>query len=166
MSRSAPASCSLLAALVIATAGCGDSSAVGPPRIYYGEDVCAACGMIVTDSRFAAAIVAETEDGSRVNRVFDDLGCLLSYEASNQGEAIVARYVRQFDGDRWLDAAAAHYVHSRQLRSPMAFGLAACGTEADATKLLADYPGERLEFEALRRRFSDGALTTVPLGAD
>ena len=55
----------------ILLAGCGGESATaGPPEISYGRDTCHRCGMIVSDERYAAALVAT--DGT--TRVFDDIG--------------------------------------------------------------------------------------------
>ena len=45
-----------------------------PPEVHYGEDVCDACNMIISEPRFAAAYY--TEDGAV--RRFDDIGDMWS----------------------------------------------------------------------------------------
>ena len=44
----------------------------------------------------------------------------------------------------------------------MAFGLAALATEADARTLSGEFPGEVLDFPAVRDRFARGELTIFP----
>ena len=46
-----------------------------PPEIHYGEDVCDACGMLISEAKFAAASV--DQDGTA--HKFDDIGDLLDY---------------------------------------------------------------------------------------
>ena len=67
---------SVAIAIAVAGAGCADRSADGPPVVHYGQDVCAACNMIVSEERFAAALVVKTDglDGHR------DLGSHDLYE--------------------------------------------------------------------------------------
>ena len=51
----------VLAAGLILASGCGRRSDTGPPELHYGQDVCAACNMIVSEERFAAAVVARID---------------------------------------------------------------------------------------------------------
>ena len=45
--------------LVMAAAGCSSSDPTAPPTVYYGQDVCVMCGMIISDERFAAAMIVD-----------------------------------------------------------------------------------------------------------
>ncbi|MHC4413730.1 MAG: nitrous oxide reductase accessory protein NosL [Planctomycetota bacterium] len=149
----------LLACLL---AACEDGSPVAPPMIHYGQDVCRVCNMIVSDERYAAGLVAEVSGDARESRSFDDIGCMLADGSTLPDEAVLARYVHDFQTGRWLDAETATYVHSPELVSPMAFGLAACASEADPRGLLADHPGRVLDFEVLRTGFEAGELAIDP----
>ena len=140
-----------------ATAGCGERPSVSPPQIHYGQDACAACGMIISDERFAAGLVTGTA-GRYQTFAFDDLGCLLDHEAALRDEPVAARYVRDFQAARWREAESAFYVHCTALHSPMAFNLAACGSREDAEALGAERGGEILDFQRVQRRFEEGVL--------
>ena len=141
--------------------GCGDTVPVAPPAIHYGQDACAVCGMIISDERFAAGLVAEGPDGLEA-RAFDDIGCLLDDDALHENRPVAGRWVRDFRTDQWRPADRAVFVHSRSVHSPMAYGLAACGDDASARVLLAEFPGELLDFGAVRERFESDQLLMLP----
>src|SRR5262245_16948176 len=53
--------------------GCERASTDSPPAIAYGRDECAHCGMIISDDRFAAALIVR--DGAQSHPLlFDDIG--------------------------------------------------------------------------------------------
>ena len=151
----------LTACLCVAAVGCEDAPSIAPPNILLGQDVCDVCGMIISDDRYAAGLVVGN-DGGYETRAFDDIGCLLAYEDEHPDEAVAARYVHDFRTRTWRDADTAAYLHSGHLHTPMAFGLAALATEADAHTLAGEYPGDVLDFPAVRDRFASGELTIVP----
>jgi len=153
----------LLAALLwtLVQAGCEDAPSIAPPNILFGQDVCDVCGMIISDDRFAAGLVVEQERGYET-RSFDDIGCLLAYEDEHPDEPPAARYVRDFRTRAWRVAETAVYLHSGHLHTPMAFGLAALATEADARALAGEYPGDVIVYPAVRERFASGRLTIFP----
>jgi len=47
-----------LSGLLLGACG-GRQGALQPPEIYYGQDTCARCGMLISDPRFAAALLTE-----------------------------------------------------------------------------------------------------------
>ena len=144
--------------LVMAAASCSSSDPTAPPTVYYGQDVCDMCGMIISDERFAAAMIV-TADGNRIkSRLYDDIGCLLNDDTSRDAADVLARWVHDFRTLEWRDAVTATYVHSTDLHSPMAFGLAAVGDSDEAGRLLEQYPGESLDFQAVQARFEAGEL--------
>lgn len=149
-----------LAALLLATAGCGRLDPAAPPAVHYGQDVCAACGMIISDERFAAAMVVIAEDGRYEARLYDDVGCLLAEDATLPGERVTARWIHDYRTRAWLAAQRAAYVHSPDLHTPMAFGLAALAGPEQAAKLAAELDGGVLDFEQARSRFKAGELET------
>jgi copper chaperone NosL len=117
--------------------GCGVNPSQ-PPSIRYGEEACAHCRMIISDDRFAAALVTDTGETLK----FDDIGCLVEHEADRQRSA-VTYWVRSFKEDNWLDARTAAYVRSDEVQSPMGYGLAALpatAREAGPALQFADLP--------------------------
>lgn len=112
--------------------------------------------MIVSDDRFAAALVLEA-DGRRETPVFDDLGCAAAYEAARPEATVLARYVREASGGGWLVAEDATYLLSEALHTPMAYGVGATATPEAAAELAERFPGEAMGFDRLWPRLKDGA---------
>ncbi|MDR3054644.1 MAG: nitrous oxide reductase accessory protein NosL [Zoogloeaceae bacterium] len=100
----------------------------GMVEIHWDRDVCARCGMVISDRRFAAQINA---DDGHVGK-FDDIGCLLCWlrdQAATQPwtRAGVTRFwVAAQDSSAehpvWLDPRAAHYLAQT---SPMGYNFVA-----------------------------------------
>jgi hypothetical protein len=108
--------------------GCQPGNASRPPTVRFGEEACDSCRMIISDERFAAALVTAAGDALK----FDDVGCLIEHEAGRLRPE-VTYWVRDSRGGEWLNAREATFVHSPSIDSPMGFGLAArpAGHEAD-----------------------------------
>jgi nitrous oxide reductase accessory protein NosL len=121
--------------LLIGVAGCGKPEDVGPPEIRFGQDTCHACGMIVDDDRYAAAVVTVTDGGAVEPRVFDDVGEMLEF-APPAGARDVRRYVRDAATRQWVDAARATFAKPRGLHTPMGTGIAAYADAAAARAAL------------------------------
>ena len=138
------------AALALALAGCGEpADPLAPPDIVYGEDVCDACGMILSDERFAAATIVDGDDGPEPRR-FDDIGDMFSYHRGH-GDLVVHRwYVHDLDSQSWLDATTAHFVRGEGIRSPMGSGLAAFATAERAAAYAAEVGATVVSFDDLR----------------
>jgi copper chaperone NosL len=126
--------------------GCQPTGANRPPTVRFGEEACAECRMIISDERFAAAVVTATGEALK----FDDIGCLIEHEA-DQAPPDLAYWVRDFRSREWLNAREATFVHSENITSPMGFGLAAltAGEVSDAPA------GRRLRFHELPGRLAD-----------
>lgn len=116
-----------------------------PPRIRYGQDACAACGMIISEEAFAAAY--KTESGN--TRKFDDIGCLLKMLKE---EAVLPSraWVHDYDSGSWVAAETASYVKSPETPSPMGYGLAAFATREEAEAFALKVKGRVLSFDALK----------------
>jgi len=115
----------LTAAWIGFLGGCG-ADLDRPPTVRYGEEACAHCRMIISDDRFAAAIV--TRGGESLK--FDDVGCLVQREADQSTPPGSIYWVRDFDGGGWLDARSASYVRSAKVNSPMGYGLTALSPQS------------------------------------
>lgn len=137
--------------LVLLTAGtvvaCRRRGALEPPEIRYGRDVCAECGMIISDPRFAAA--AATADGETL--IFDDIGDLLSYRAKHSPQW-VAIWVHDYENEQWIRAEEAWYVASAAVRTPMDWGLAAFASEEAARRRQGEWGGQVVRWEELVAR--------------
>jgi copper chaperone NosL len=120
----------LLTPLVLA--GCGSQAAsAGPPEIAYGRTVCDACGMIISDERFAAALTADTAEPV----VFDDVGEMLQAVAA---EGLNGRraWAHDRESKTWIDAATATYVAGDPATTPMGTGIVAFASR-DAAEAFA-----------------------------
>jgi copper chaperone NosL len=129
----------LYCAAALLTAGCGKTDDLGPPDIHFGQDTCHACGMIIEDDRYAAAVVTVAGDGAVEHQVFDDAGEMLESQPP-PGARAVRRYVRDAATRQWVDAARATFVRARNLQTPMGSGIAAYGDPA-AARAAADAHG-------------------------
>jgi len=127
--------------------GCGGESADAPPTVLLGESICAECGMILSDERFATATVIDGERGPEA-RLFDDFNCQVIHESSHPEEPILARWSHDYTTNQWLRTEDAVFVRSPKLMAPMASDLAAVSTHAAAEALAKDLDGDVLTFEA------------------
>ncbi len=94
-------------------AGCGGGAGDdGQPVLKLGEDLCAACGMKVTDAKFAAA--ALTLEGASL--AYDAIECLVRDLRTRRGEATPTQI--------WLPDLATGTLHP----------------SAEMTVVLADFP--------------------------
>jgi copper chaperone NosL len=151
----------VLALLVLA--GCGETDPLAPPKIYYGSDACVYCDMIISDDRFAAAMIV-LDGGRHVPLAYDDIGCLLAHERE-EPDPIKAAWVADFTTRGWLPAEEAVYVQSSAIHSPMAFGIAACRDSEAAGRVRNEQGGEILAVSELRDRFAAGTLLSRGSGS-
>lgn len=138
----------LLAFLILLLSACGGGTVDPntPPEIVYGEDVCQRCGMIISDDRFAAALVVENAANDYEQLLFDDAGEMFAYAADNSQSKIVSWFVHDFNSREWLDATSAWFVVADSLQTPMGFGVAAFAQESEAQALAQEWGGEALSF--------------------
>jgi copper chaperone NosL len=125
--------------LLVTAAACAGDRSTGPPEIHYGLEECRHCRMIVSEERFAAAVV---EDGEAAP--FDDLGCLVAHlrergdgvpaDSSGAGNDMVA-WVHDYPTGGWLPAAGAHFVRDPEVITPMGSGLLAFADRARAEEV-------------------------------
>jgi copper chaperone NosL len=143
---------------------CGAPEPLGPPELHLGQQTCESCAMAVSDERTAAAVVIVAPQGGPTrDLMFDDLGCLLAYERAHPEDRVAGRYVRDYEGAGWLDAAAATYLLSEELSTPMGFGIGAFATPQRAETARAARDGEVVGLDALLARAARGEIR--PQGA-
>ena len=116
------------------------------PRIRYGEETCDRCRMIISERRFASAY--RTNDN--ILRKFDDLGCAVLHRAE-QDEQIQQFWAYDYEETAWLDKAQAFFVHSKDLLTPMGYGIVALKTETEARRLMENTNGRIVTFDQLQR---------------
>jgi copper chaperone NosL len=103
-----------------------------PRAIAYGHDECAYCRMVVSDARFAAALV--TAKGRTV--AFDSAECLASYYAQERRDrgrdAVHSLWVSDYrHPGQLIPARRARFVRIGGPGSPMGKGLIAFRSDAD-----------------------------------
>lgn len=125
---------SLVSVFLFALVACKGSSQSWPPHpaeIQLGESVCAACKMIISEERYGAQLHYEHV---KPVQLFDDYGCLLKSENTGgepEGRRMV--FVRSFQDGEWIPQDQAAYVVSKEISSPMGYGIAAFASEESAT---------------------------------
>lgn len=105
---------------------CKDDAPVGPHEIYYGEDICERCKMIISEEEFSSQYVLQYGEA----RKFDDLGCMLNYISHGEpGERergeIKTYYVKDYSSGEWIDGRSAYYIWSESITTPMGYGIVA-----------------------------------------
>ena len=139
--------------LVIFLAACSsDPAEVQPPEMHYGEDVCDACGMLISDAKFAAAAVEE--DGTA--HKFDDIGDLVSHYAAHPGTKVKAYFVHDYPSENWLRAEQAFFIVSPRIQTPMAHGIAAYADRAAAAAAAQKYGVKIMTFDEIRQQPMSG----------
>ncbi len=118
---------------------------VQPPEIVYGQDMCDECGMLISEPKFAAALVLE--DGTPVK--FDDLGELLHYQSRHPDAEVKAWFVHDYHTEAWVNAEAAYFVVVEGFATPMGFGIAAFEAQADAEAFAEEQGGRVMTFAEL-----------------
>lgn len=148
-----------LTVLALTLAACGGEPAkLEPPKIYYGEDVCDECNMIISDERFAAATIVEVSEGRTESRIFDDIGGMFLYHIKHPELKVLARYVHDYETREWLTAEDAFFVRSEDVHSPMAHGVIACKTREQAERLAGQFNGQILTYNDLVALAEAGAF--------
>lgn len=140
----------LFGAGLLAACGAPAITAQTPPTIHYGEDVCAECGMIISDERFAAGAVVEIGPNDYTHRIFDDIGGMVTYVADHPELTFANFYVHDYATQEWIDAHVATFLISEAIHSPMGHGILACRDRAEAEALSAQFPGQLSDFAQLQ----------------
>lgn len=112
-------------------AGCGSKTTdpSAPPEIRYGQERCAYCTMSIDDARFAAA----WRTPGQSERHFDDIGCMVNAHRRESLPTGSRFWVHSYTSQDWLDANQATYVVAQTIKTPMAYGVAAFATAAEAS---------------------------------
>jgi copper chaperone NosL len=125
-------------------AGCGGEQAntAEPPEISYGRDTCDSCGMIISDERFASALVGR--DG--VVLLYDDLGEMLEAVAA-EGLGDRRAWAHDWNSAEWTDATTASFVRGAPETTPMGTGFVAFAERENAKQFAAEDGAETLTWD-------------------
>ncbi len=133
--------------LIGLTAACApQSSTPQPPEIIYGQDVCDGCGMIISDARFAAALVLTNGEG----RKFDDIGEMLTYQMEHPEAQVKAWFVHDYSSTAWIRGETAVYVKGAGLQTPMGGNIVAFENRALAEDYVTETKGHIYTLDELR----------------
>jgi copper chaperone NosL len=137
----------LLTAFCLLLAACSPkSNEPQPPNIAYGQDTCDACGMIISDAKFAAATLLTGGEALK----FDDIGEMVTYHMDHPVQQVKAWFVHDYQSEAWIRGETAFFVLSDQLQTPMGGGVAAFEKKDDAEAFAAEKSGKVLTLDELR----------------
>ena len=126
----------LILTLIAGAVGC-QKSAVEPVAIA-AEDICGYCRMAISEKQYAAEFV--DRDGQAFK--FDDIGCMIEHLKTRKNRADIAAYfVADFESRSWLKAEDAALVRSKELKTPMGFGIVAFKDREKADHAAGVYHG-------------------------
>jgi hypothetical protein len=107
--------------------------------------------MLISEDRCSSAMVIEVE-GVREHIAFDDIGCMLDYEQSDERTAtIIERYLHDYDTRAWVTADTAWLLKAdrERLSTPMGSGMVAFGDRAAADRARAQWQGDVVNYRDL-----------------
>jgi len=117
-----------------------------PPNIAYGRDMCDACGMIISEAKFAAATVMT--DGKTLK--FDDAGEMFTYHAKHPELQVRVWFVHDYNTQNWINGQSAFYVVAKDIKSPMGTGVAAFADKSAAETFAAKFNVKIMSFDEIR----------------
>lgn len=130
-----------LISLIIFSSSCSNESEIGPVEIKYGQDICEACTMIISEKEYSAQYVYTNGKA----RKFDDIGCMIHYLNDNKLESDIAVFfVRDYIHKNWINADITHFIYSDKIITPMGHGIVAFSDEQDLKNIQLKIEGEYL----------------------
>lgn len=137
--------------LVLLLAACSNKPAEPQPAdIRYGETICAECGMIISQPKYASSFAYAESEGRYKSLAFDDIGDMIAYMRKHPELIPVGVWVHDYDTEEWIEAQSAIYVKSDAIRSPMGFGVVAFADSASAERFATEVNGITLDWDHLR----------------
>lgn len=124
----------LVLAAALLSAACG-VRAEGPPEIVVDRTPCSRCGMLISETLYAAAYQAPGADA----RVFDDIGCLRDAARSEPDGLRI--WVHDASDGRWMNGYEAVLVSAPSIRTPMGGGMLAYRDPAAADRAASSHNG-------------------------
>lgn len=154
----------LMAAGLLAGGACRRDDDLSPPNVLFGQTECTYCRMIISDERFAAGAVLKLAEGVVEKQAYDDIGCLIDFLQESPAVTPLAMYGRDYETRTWIAAETAAYLHSPQVKTPMASELMVCRSQTVAEQYQREFPGQIVTFAELRRRAATQAAASSAPG--
>ena len=131
----------LLPALLIFSA-CSVDSEIKPAEIKYGQDICDACSMIISEKQYSAQYLLL--DGSV--KKFDDIGCMIEHIEKTKDETgkLSAIFIRDYNTNNWINIENSHFLKSDKIITPMGHGIVAFANQEDLKNIQSKKEGEYL----------------------
>ncbi|NNF05438.1 MAG: hypothetical protein HKN21_01630 [Candidatus Eisenbacteria bacterium] len=126
----------LFGAGLVSVVGCEGSGSDGAPTLEMGKSECVACGMVINDTRYAAAIKSATGEVAG----FDALECLIRHARRNKKEGDQIWLSDFYDLQMYPESQM--MVVLADFPSPMGGGLAAFKDKSKAEEAAATRRGE------------------------
>jgi copper chaperone NosL len=139
-----------LFAIILLLAACGGPATPEPAKIRFGETMCAECGMIISQPKYAASFAYAESEGRFKSLPFDDIGDMLEHMRNHSDLIPVGVWVHDYESEEWINAETAHFVRSNAIRSPMGHGIVAFADKSAAERLAAEVDGQVLDWDQLR----------------
>ncbi|MCA9280235.1 MAG: nitrous oxide reductase accessory protein NosL [Phycisphaeraceae bacterium] len=127
-------------ALLATIPGCDRTDTLGPPQILIGDSMCAECGMIISDERYATATLYPSSRGTDA-MLFDDFNCQRQYETAHIERVPSKRWSHDYATLEWFETENAYFALSEQLRTPMGSGVAAFASKESAIQFAQSING-------------------------
>lgn len=144
-------SCWLFLVTLVIVAACGGGPTTPEPaKIRFGETICAECGMIISQPKYASSFAYAESEGRFKSLPFDDIGDMLAYMRKHSDLIPVGVWVHDYTSEEWIDAEGAYYVQSDAIQSPMGHGIVAFADKAAAEKFAVETAGQVLDWDRLR----------------
>ncbi len=114
----------LLVALLLLSA-CSQAPDTGPGKVRWDREICARCGMAISDPLYSAQIRVHPKQGRSKLYKFDDIGCAVIWldKKPFKNDPSVEIWVNDYHTKKWIDARKAWYVPGKV--TPMGYGLGA-----------------------------------------
>lgn len=134
----------LLAILVLFCFSCQNNKEPKPSKIFYGEDICESCKMIISESEFAAQYVLQNHEIKK----FDEIGCMVQFINKNENlNKIKALYVKDFVLHNWIDGKNAYYIKNEKIKTPMGHSILAFENSKEAERYQNEFLGSLTELQ-------------------
>lgn len=132
-----------------------DGCSQEPQKVRYGEDQCAHCKMVITDTRFATEIVTSKSKAIK----FDAIECMAAYlhDHPEINENTAALWISNFaEPGSWIDQKKAIFIQSEEVQSPMGKSLLALKTDEQVEEHLDQFPGKKITWEQIKSLAAKG----------
>ncbi len=128
--------------VILFFSACSKDTEIKPAEIKYGQDVCVACSMIISEKKYSAQYILT--DG-KVTK-FDDIGCMIDYlkQTKNELDRVPAVFVRDYNSNNWINAKNAHFFQSNKITTPMGHGIVAFARKEDLKGVKSKIGGKEL----------------------